>query len=82
MIHSASKAFKMSIQAEKKELRRSILQRMKQIDSLERERQSLLVTKTLLSSPIYLKAKRISVYLSLPSELSTKMIVEDLLKEG
>lgn len=82
MLNGLGKSFKMSILEHKRSLRKSTLLRMKNVDIEERLRQSRHVSQTLIASKLYKNAKRISIYLSLPSEISTRWLLEDILKEG
>jgi 5-formyltetrahydrofolate cyclo-ligase len=72
-----------STKALKKELRQNIRAVVSKLTSEAVSAQSTHVTRALLSMPEYQNAKRISVYLSMPSgEISTRSIVHDALKQG
>ncbi|KAF1995422.1 5-formyltetrahydrofolate cyclo-ligase-like protein [Amniculicola lignicola CBS 123094] len=67
----------------KKELRKKIKTILSDLPEAAVAEQTTHATKTLLSLPEYQNAKRISVYLSMPSgEISTSGIVHDALKQG
>ncbi|KAF2196359.1 5-formyltetrahydrofolate cyclo-ligase-like protein [Delitschia confertaspora ATCC 74209] len=67
----------------KKELRKKIKTVLSNLTSEAAATQSLNATNVLLSMPEYQRAKKISVYLSMPSgEISTRNIVHDALKQG
>ncbi|KAL4957205.1 hypothetical protein BDW69DRAFT_156885 [Aspergillus filifer] len=69
------------IQTAKKDLRKRMREVLQRIPADSITNQSKNVTSRLLSLPEYQQAKRIGVYLSMPSgELSTSLIVEDALK--
>ncbi|KAF2124984.1 nagb/rpia/CoA transferase-like protein [Dothidotthia symphoricarpi CBS 119687] len=72
-----------SLAAVKKELRKKIKNVLKELPEAAAVTQTSKATKTLLAMPEYQAARRISVYLSMPSgEISTSSIVRDALAQG
>lgn len=69
----------MALAASKAALRKDILHKVGSISTEERFRQSEIIQKSILSSKSFEDAKHISVYLSLPKEVSTKRIVDAIL---
>lgn len=63
----------------KKTIRRDVRQKIKMLSAEEKSRQSDAVCKKILNSKIYKSSKNISVFLSLPSEINTSLIVDDIL---
>ncbi|MCJ1416424.1 hypothetical protein MMC32_002760 [Xylographa parallela] len=71
------------LRASKTKLRKTILGSLKQLSQEQIQLQSHSIQERLFSLPEYQSAKRISVYLSMPSgEVSTRCIVEDALRRG
>lgn len=71
------------VQAAKKELRRKMREVLRSIPKDSIVSQSGVATNKLLSLPEYRNAKRIGIYLSMPSgEVSTTSIVQSAFKEG
>ncbi|KAK3706543.1 hypothetical protein QZH41_013028 [Actinostola sp. cb2023] len=62
----------------KKLLRREIKKRLAQMSDGDKARESTVICEKLLSSEEYKSSKRISVYLSMPSEVNTDMILKDI----
>ncbi|EEP77578.1 predicted protein [Uncinocarpus reesii 1704] len=72
-----------SLQAAKKELRGQIKKVLSGLSAESINKQSATVTKSLLSLPEYQAAKRLSVYLAMPSgEIQTADIVRDAFSQG
>ncbi|RMJ28479.1 5-formyltetrahydrofolate cyclo-ligase [Aspergillus sp. HF37] len=72
-----------ALQTAKKDLRRRMREALRQVPSESVVSQSRLAANQLFSLSEYQNARRISVYLSMPSgELSTSAIVHDALKSG
>ncbi|KAF2748871.1 nagb/rpia/CoA transferase-like protein [Sporormia fimetaria CBS 119925] len=72
-----------SMGALKKDLRKQIRRIMSDLPGATIETQTANAVKTLLAMPEYRSAKRISVYLSMPSgEISTSSIVRDALEQN
>ncbi|KAL6710951.1 hypothetical protein ACN47E_006826 [Coniothyrium glycines] len=72
-----------SLAAVKKELRKKIKSIVKNLPDASTASQTVKATKTLLSMPEYINARRISVYLSMPTgEINTSNIVKDALAAG
>ncbi|KAI9877806.1 MAG: hypothetical protein M1830_002740 [Pleopsidium flavum] len=72
-----------ALRAAKKELRKAIRQRLSTVTAESITSQSNTAVQSLLSMPEYQSARRISVYLSMPSgEIATSAIVHDALQQG
>ncbi|PGG98025.1 5-formyltetrahydrofolate cyclo-ligase [Polytolypa hystricis UAMH7299] len=72
-----------TLQSAKRELRRRIKKILAEVSQDSVVAQSSIATKTLLSLPEYHAAKRLSIYLSMPSgEISTTAIVRDAFSKG
>lgn len=69
----------MAVAASKAALRKDILHKVASISTEERSRQSEIIQNAVISSKSFKEAKHISVYLSLPKEVSTKRIVDAIL---
>lgn len=67
------------ISLNKSAIRKEIKQKIKLLSSDEKARQSEIVCKKILNSKIYKDSKNISVFLSLPSEINTSLIIKDIL---
>ncbi|MCJ1383988.1 hypothetical protein MMC17_007103 [Xylographa soralifera] len=71
------------LRASKAKLRKTVLGSLKQLSQEQVQLQSHSIQERLFLLPEYQSAKKISVYLSMPSgEVSTRGIVEDALKKG
>ncbi|KAK9899974.1 hypothetical protein P389DRAFT_165071 [Cystobasidium minutum MCA 4210] len=78
-----AEAMSNAIHAAKKQLRLLVRQRLAGLDQANLHAQSVAVTKKILNDPIYQRAKRISIYISLPtSELRTDAIIQDALSQN
>ncbi|MCJ1393360.1 hypothetical protein MMC18_006233 [Xylographa bjoerkii] len=72
-----------SFRASKAKLRKIVLGSLQQLTQAQIQLQSYSIQERLFSLPEYQSAKKISVYLSMPSgEVSTRCIVEDALRKG
>jgi len=72
-----------AIRAAKKELRKTLKKALAEVSKESVTNQGSCIVKTLLSLPEYQSARRISVYLSMPSgEVQTAAIVRDALGSG
>ncbi|KAI9297570.1 5,10-methenyltetrahydrofolate synthetase [Neoconidiobolus thromboides FSU 785] len=73
----------MSLNIIKKELRKSIKLRLKQVTEENVKKQSLKVTKHITSSSWFQNSKKISIYLNMPfSELKTEDLVKEILLQN
>jgi 5-formyltetrahydrofolate cyclo-ligase len=63
-------------------LRKEIVAKVKSLSASEKVRQSQAVTQKLLGSSMWQKSERISVFLSLPDEVSTDVIVDEALRQN
>lgn len=70
-----------SLRSAKHTLRRSLRKTLKQMTVQQRKEGSLILTEKLLSHKAYKEASRISVYLSMPEEVDTSLIIEDIFKQ-
>ncbi|KAJ8675324.1 hypothetical protein QAD02_011110 [Eretmocerus hayati] len=70
------------IKAAKANMRQKISNALNRLDDEERRRQSQIIFKKLTSLPQYKTSKRISIYLSLPDEVDTIPILEDIFAKG
>ncbi|PGH00905.1 5-formyltetrahydrofolate cyclo-ligase [Blastomyces parvus] len=72
-----------TLQAAKKELRRKLQKILSEVSKQSVAAQSSIATRNLLALPEYQAAKKLSVYLSMPSgEISTTAIVRDAFSRG
>ncbi|MFT7816469.1 5-formyltetrahydrofolate cyclo-ligase [Arapaima gigas] len=71
-----------ALRAAKQALRRDIKDRVSALGMEERVRQSRMVTQKLLEHPKYDSCHRIAVFLSMPDEVHTKEIIDDIFKKG
>lgn len=69
----------MALSTTKSLLRKEILTKVAQMSADERSRQSEIVQKAVLASKAFQSSRHISVYLSLPKEVSTDRIVNAIL---
>ena len=66
----------------KKELRQTVLNRMKKLSGKEKEQADSWLTQRLLSSAAYQKAQVIATYLSMPHEVSTAAFIKQAQLDG
>ena len=66
----------------KKELRQTVLNRMKKLSGKEKEQADSWLTQRLLSSAVYQKAQVIATYLSMPHEVSTAAFIKQAQLDG
>ncbi|KAI9557592.1 hypothetical protein GHT06_017420 [Daphnia sinensis] len=78
----ATAADEMETFAAKAVLRNSIKIALKQLNSQDRNTQSLEVTKKLLAHPKYLTSKAVAVFLSMKDEIDTEGIVRNIFDSG
>ena len=69
----------MALSTSKTALRKEILAKVSALSVEERSRQSDIVQNAVLNSKVYKYARHISVYLSLPKEVSTTRLVDSIL---
>ena len=67
-----------AIQSLKKSLRRELKAKIKLMSEELKRNESLLITNKLQNLAVYQQSSRISVYLSMPSEVDTTMILNDI----
>ncbi|XP_011403856.2 PREDICTED: 5-formyltetrahydrofolate cyclo-ligase-like [Amphimedon queenslandica] len=70
-----------SLRNAKQTLRQSLRKTLKQMTVQQRKEGSLMLTEKLLSHKAYQEASRISIYLSMPEEVDTSLIIEDIFKQ-
>lgn len=66
----------------KSNLRRELKKRLSQMTAREIVEQSDVITKKLLTHPVYISSNRVSIYLSMDSEVQTKYAVENIFDSG
>ncbi|XP_004617605.2 5-formyltetrahydrofolate cyclo-ligase [Sorex araneus] len=71
-----------AVRGAKQRLRAELKQRLRAVSAEERRRQSHLLTQKVLSHPQYQKARRVSIFLSMPDEVDTGAIVHDIFQQG
>ncbi|KAK6182665.1 hypothetical protein SNE40_010295 [Patella caerulea] len=71
-----------SITQAKHLLRKEMKSRLTKLLDYQKAHQSLEVTHKVLTNEIYLKSKRVSIFLSMFDEINTQSIVQDILKKG
>ncbi|XP_023669798.1 5-formyltetrahydrofolate cyclo-ligase isoform X2 [Paramormyrops kingsleyae] len=71
-----------ALHAAKRALRKEIKTRLAAIGAEEKRRQSRIVTQKLLQHPKYESCCRIAVFLSMPDEIHTEEIIEDIFQKG
>ncbi|KAG8440840.1 hypothetical protein GDO86_006541 [Hymenochirus boettgeri] len=71
-----------SVLAAKKALRDQLKQRLVALNETEKRRQSLDVTRKLLSHKKYQASQRVAVFINMPDEIQTRDIVHDIFQQG
>ncbi|KAM8998466.1 5-formyltetrahydrofolate cyclo-ligase-like isoform 2-T2 [Ara ararauna] len=68
--------------AAKRALRGELRQRLRALGAAEKQRQSRLLAREVIGHPKYQESKRIAIFLSMPDEIQTEEIIEDIFKQG
>ncbi|XP_067999529.1 5-formyltetrahydrofolate cyclo-ligase isoform X1 [Melanerpes formicivorus] len=71
-----------ALRAAKQALRGELRQRLRALSAAEKRRQSLLLTRKVLGHPKYKESRRIAIFLSMPDEIQTEEIIQDIFKQG
>ncbi|XP_029870685.1 5-formyltetrahydrofolate cyclo-ligase isoform X3 [Aquila chrysaetos chrysaetos] len=71
-----------ALRAAKRALREELRQRLRALGAAEKQRQSRLLSRKVISHPKYQESKRIAIFLSMPDEIQTEEIIKDIFKEG
>ncbi|XP_054025191.1 5-formyltetrahydrofolate cyclo-ligase [Dryobates pubescens] len=71
-----------ALRAAKQALRGELRQRLRALCAAEKRRQSLLLTRKVLGHPKYKESRRIAIFLSMPDEIQTGEIIQDIFKQG
>ncbi|XP_061855930.1 5-formyltetrahydrofolate cyclo-ligase isoform X3 [Colius striatus] len=71
-----------ALRAAKRALRGELRQRLRALGEAEKQRQSRLLTRKVISHPKYQESKRIAIFLSMPDEIQTEEIIKDIFKQG
>ncbi|KAM9317833.1 5-formyltetrahydrofolate cyclo-ligase isoform 1-T1 [Pholidichthys leucotaenia] len=71
-----------AVRAAKQALRRELKRRLAALGEQEKRRQSAAVSRQLFRHPKYVSSQRIAVFLSMPDEVCTHQIIENMLQSG
>ncbi|XP_042199974.1 5,10-methenyltetrahydrofolate synthetase (5-formyltetrahydrofolate cyclo-ligase) [Callorhinchus milii] len=71
-----------TLRAAKQTLRLDLKKRVSALSEAEKRSQTLAVTRQLFVHPKYQNAERIAVFLSLPDEIQTEDVIEDIFQRG
>ncbi|XP_054244203.1 5-formyltetrahydrofolate cyclo-ligase [Indicator indicator] len=71
-----------ALRAAKQALRGELRQRLRALGAEEKQRQSLLLSRKVLGHPKYKESRRIAIFLSMPDEIQTEEIIQDIFKQG
>ncbi|KAL4121509.1 hypothetical protein QTP88_014007 [Uroleucon formosanum] len=66
----------------KTNLRKNLKNKLSQMTATEIAEQSKIITNKILSHPVYSRSNRVSIYLSMDSEVQTNSIVENIFHSG
>ncbi|KAM9637959.1 5-formyltetrahydrofolate cyclo-ligase-like isoform 2-T2 [Morphnus guianensis] len=71
-----------ALRGAKRALREELRQRLRALGAAEKQRQSRLLSRKVISHPKYQESKRIAIFLSMPDEIQTEEIIKDIFKQG
>ncbi|XP_074901208.1 5-formyltetrahydrofolate cyclo-ligase isoform X2 [Buteo buteo] len=71
-----------ALRAAKRALREELRRRLRALGAAEKQRQSRLLSRKVISHPKYQESKRIAIFLSMPDEIQTEEIIKDIFKQG
>ncbi|KAM7039555.1 5-formyltetrahydrofolate cyclo-ligase-like [Acridotheres tristis] len=76
------RAMAAALRAAKQKLRAELRQRLRELGTAEKQRQSRLLGRKVIDHPKYQESKRIAIFLSMPDEVQTEEIIKDIFKQG